>query len=157
MSNYNSIPDTPVRKAFVSALDPVGIPIYDMEVPKSVDVPGSYILMTTQTNSQADTSKCGHNWWHSILLDVVSVQDQGYVDRSVLDGICDSINQIIDTLDSIGIPGFVVYNTQVIDTHDMTLTTQTKIISRKLMRYQFLLGPKTVNNGFNYTLPFILS
>lgn len=158
MSHYNAIPDTPVRRAFISALSGISVAIYDMVVPKSADVPNQYILLTTQTNSQADTSKCGHNWWHTILLDVVSIQDQGYTDRSVLDNICDQINQIVDTLESIGIPGFAVYNTQVMDTHDMSLETQTKTINRKLMRYQFLLGPKGNNFvGFPYTLPFTLS
>ena len=142
MSSYNTIPDTAIRQGLITALAGIGTPIYDEEVPKTViPIPAQRVLMTSQNTTQHDTSKCGHMWMSDIMLDIVSEHDQGYSDRAVPEAILNAINLIIDTLDSIGIPGFIVYNTQVLNIRDLSVQTPTKTINRKLARYQFLLGP----------------
>lgn len=142
MSTYNTIPDTAIRQGLITALAGIGTPIYDEEVPKSViPIPTQRVLLSSQNTAEHDTSKCGHMWMSDILLDIVSEQDQGYSDRAIPETILNEINLIVDILQGIGIPGFTVYNTQVLNVRDISLQTATKTINRKLARYQFLLGP----------------
>lgn len=157
MSAYNAIPDTAIRQGFITALSGISTPIFDEEVPKSViPIPAQRVLLSSQITAQHDTSKCGHLWMSTILLDIISEQDQGYSNRAIPEVILNDINLIIDTLESINIPGFKVYNTQVLNIHDASLQTSTKTVNRKLVRYQFLLGPQS-QNGFPYIFPFQLS
>lgn len=139
-------PDTFVRTALIAAFASITsggnpVPVYDMQVPKNIiPVPMRRILLTTQTKSQADTSKCGHNWKCSILVDIVYEQPQGYIDRSITDDIEQQISDIVDlSTGDLSIPPFKVLNTQMLDSHDMSLQTQTTSITRKLVRYQFML------------------
>jgi len=137
----NRIPDKYVRKAFLTLLAGIGTPVYETKVPKSVQPPPAQrVLISTQNNSQHDTSKCGHLWYHSILLDIISENDNGFSQRDKVDDILDTINQIIDVQADIAVDGFTLYNTQVVDIHDMDLDTATKFINRKLVRYQFLIA-----------------
>lgn len=160
------IPDTPIRAAYITALSGITsggnqVPIYDLQVPKNViPVPKIRILLSTQTKQQWNTSKCGHNWVCSILLDIIYEQMQGYVDRNVVDDIEQQISDILDLQHGdIGIAPFVVLNTQMLDAHDMSLQTATTTITRKLVRYQHILAGvyNSTNNGFTYTIPFQLA
>jgi len=156
----NIFPDLFVREAFVSLFSDVGAPCYDMVVPKDIEIPNQYILLTDQENRQHSTNKCGHLWATTILLDVVSQNLAGYSNRQPLDELCSNINSLID-LDNgdITIANFQVMNTQVLNSRDMTLQTPTKTINRKLIRYQFILAKTSVpgSGSLPYTLDFILS
>lgn len=137
----NIIPDKFIRKAFLTLLSGIGTPIFENKVPKSVDpVPLRRIILSTQTDAQHNTSKCGHNWSHSILLDIISEQPQGYSDKSIVEDIWQTINAVIDVQNDISVDGFTIYNTQMLDSHDIELDTQTVSINRKLVRYQFIMG-----------------
>lgn len=137
----NSTPDLPVRESVYALLTPLGSPVYDMQVPKDMIIPDLYILLTSQTNRQHSTNKCGHLWATTILIDVVYQQSQGFSNRAPLDTLCSAINGVLDlNAGDIALTGFQVMNTQVLDTHDMgSLNTPTKTINRKLMRYQFIV------------------
>jgi len=138
----NETPDLQVRQTIYGLITPLGSPVYDMQVPKDAVIPDLYILLTSQTNRQHSTSKCGHLWATTILLDVVYQQAQGFSNREPLDALCSNINQVVDLNGGdITLTGFQVMNTQVLDTHDMgALDTPTKTINRKLMRYQFIVA-----------------
>jgi hypothetical protein len=129
-------PDKYIRKAYLGYI--LGTPIYDKEVPKNIDpIPKSYILITSQTKSQENTSKCGHDWNCTIVLDIVATFTQGYADTAMVDDIEESISNVIDLQqDQILIDaGFTVYNTQMLSSTDMTLDTKTQTIIRKIVRY----------------------
>lgn len=138
-------PDKFIRKAYSINLANIGCPIYDMVVPKSViPVPDIYVLITTQTKSPYQTTKCGHEWDCSVLLDIVCHFDQGFYNRIVIDDIETNILTAIDTWTfnktDISIPPFRVYNTEIGDSHDMSLDTPTKTIARKLLRFRHFMG-----------------
>lgn len=133
-----------IRKAYIALLAGA-TPIYDMEVPKNVTpIPATRILISTQTDTQTNETKCGHDWDSTILLDVISEQQQGFVDRSVVDDIIEFILSRIDTFtltgQDIAIAPFPVYYTKVDNITDLTLTTPTKTIVRKLIRFRHILG-----------------
>lgn len=155
----NIIPDKYVRKAFLTLFSGIGTPMYETKVPKDITpIPPQRVLLSTQTNTQHNTNKCGHNWSHSILLDIISEQPQGYSDKSIVEDIWQQINSVVDVQSDISVEGFIIYNTQMIESHDIELDTPTKSINRKLVRYQFIMGgAPNNNNGFPYTFPFVLS
>lgn len=140
-------PDKYIRKAYLLAIaaqfvtDGITCPIYDMQVPKDTSpVPPLRLILSTQTKKQANTSKCGHDWNASILLDIIYEQQQGFTDRSVVDDVETSVNSAIDVEEDIDCPPFTIYNTQILDTHDMSLQTPTKSITRRLVRIQHIMG-----------------
>jgi hypothetical protein len=137
-----NIPDTAVRVALISLFAGIGCPVYDEVVPKSVNpIPATRVLLSTQTDTQHSTSKCGHLWNHTILLDIVSEVAQGYSNKSVVDGIYNAINALVDLSNGdISLDGFTIYNTQVINSHDMYWNGPVISTNRKLVRYQFIIG-----------------
>lgn len=142
------LPDKYIRIACIAAINLqfttnyVTCPIYDTQVPKSVDpIPGLRVILSTQTKKQANTTKCGHDWQATLLFDIINEQPQGRSDRTIIENIEELINNALDlNPGDLDIQPFVVYNTQVLDTHDMPLQTPTVSIDRKLVRYQWILG-----------------
>lgn len=141
-------PDKYIRIACITAINLqftnayATCPIYDTQVPKDVvPIPALRVILSTQTKKQANTTKCGHDWQCTLLFDIINEQPQGYSDRTIIEDIEELISNAIDlNPGDLDIPPFVVYNTQVADTHDMSLQTQVKSIDRKLVRYQWILG-----------------
>lgn len=137
----NIIPDTAVRTAFISLLGGIGTPLYETRVPENIDpIPAQRVLLSTQTDRQANTNKCGHLWRHSILLDIISENVRGYSNKSVVEAIANQINAIIDVQSDIPVNGFVIYDTTIENIHDMDFDTATKSINRKLVTYSFIIN-----------------
>lgn len=142
------IPDKYIRKAYISLINIqlannyLTCPIYDSIIPKDINpIPPLRIILSTQTKKQANTTKCGHDWLCTILLDIIYEQNLGFVDKVMVETIEEVISNAIDLNPiDIPIPPFFVYHTEILDSHDMSLQTQTKSINRKLVRYQHILG-----------------
>lgn len=135
-------PNIPIRQAIISLLSGGSVPAYYMQVPKSVTPnPSTYILLTTQTKKQVNTSKCGHDWQCSILFDIVDQQLQGFISGVTVDNIEQNISDALDLQNGdISLTGFTIYNTQIQDSHDIILDTKTHTINRRLVRYQFIVS-----------------
>lgn len=119
--------------------------LFDFQVPEDfIPIPSTYVLMSTQTKQIANETKCGHGWNCSILLDIISEQQHGFLDRSIVDDIETEILTAIDTWTfiktDIGIQPFIVYYTKVEDSRDLSVNTPTKTIVRKLLRISHILN-----------------
>ena len=144
----SAIPDKYIRAAIIIAVKAqlsanyATCSIYDGEVPKDINpIPPLRIILGTQTAIQQNTTKCGHDWQSTITLDVINEQNQGFSDRSVVEDILQLINNAIDISPAdLNIIPYVVYNTQYLNSTDMSIETPTKTINRKVVRYQFILG-----------------
>jgi len=139
-------PDPNIRKAYIAAFagiqyNSVDVPTYDSQVPKDAAIAPIRIMLSTQTKTQHNTNKCGHNWQCSILLDIVYEQQQGYVDRAVVENIEQQISDIVDLIgqNDLAIPPFAVLNTQMLNSNDIITQTPTTTVTRKLIRYQHIL------------------
>jgi len=141
-------PDKYIRKAYGTILSGIGCPIYDMVVPKDKEILPLYVLITTQTKRPNFETQCGHDWDCTILLDIIATFQNGFADRAVVDDLETKILTAIDTWTfdktEIAIQPFHVYNTEVDDSHDDFLTTPSKTIVRKLLRFRHFVG--AVNN-----------
>lgn len=138
-------PDPYIRQAYLTlfgglTIGSINVPVYVDEVPISVTpIPKTRVLITTQTKQQTNDTKCGHEWNCSILLDIISEQQRGYLNRTIVDNIEQQISDLIDlwTLNEteLMIPPFVCYYTKAADSHSIILDTPTTSIVRKLVRY----------------------
>jgi hypothetical protein len=144
----STIPDKYIRQAYITAINAelsanyVTCAIFETEVPKDViPIPATRMILSTQTKKQANTTKCGHDWNCTILVDIISEQNQGFSDKSITEDLEELVNNAIDISPSdLLIPPFIVYNTQVLSSNDMGLETPTKTINRKVVRFQHILG-----------------
>lgn len=145
------IPDKYIRAKYISLLSTVTtggasgvipVPVFDMLVPKSTTpIPGIRIVITSQTKSQADTTKCGHNWLCSISLDIINEQYLGFASTVILDDIEEQISNLIDLQGAdVDFTPFICYNTHVGTPVDMSYQTATQSIGRKVLRYEHLIG-----------------
>lgn len=137
-------PDSYIRKAYGQLLSGIGCPIYDMVVPKDKELLPLYVLISTQSKRPYETTKCGHDWDCTILLDIIATFQNGFADRAVVDDLETKILTAIDTWTfeqtDIAIPPFRVYNTEIDDSHDDFLNTPSKTIVRKLLRFRHFIN-----------------
>lgn len=137
-------PDSYIRKAYGQLLSGIGCPIYDMVVPKDKELLPLYVLISTQSKRPYETTKCGHEWDCTILLDIIATFQNGFADRAVVDDLETKILTAIDTWTfeqtDIAIPPFRVYNTEIDDSHDDYLVTPSKTIVRKLLRFRHFIN-----------------
>lgn len=164
-------PDKYIRRAYLIALanissGSVSVPVFDRRVPISVKpIPSTRIIISSQTKSIADETKCGHGWDCSILLDIISEQNISFVNTAIVDDIEEQISNMIDLWQAskgeLLIPPFKCYRTAFSDSHDMDLETPTLTIIRKVIRYTHRINSLTADsptgNGFPYTFPFELA
>lgn len=161
-------PDKYIRKAYLNALSSItsgsiNIPVFDRRMPINIKpIPQTRIIISSQTKRSSSESKCGHGWECSMLLDIISEQNVSFVNMAVVDDIEEQINDQIDLWQAshreFYIPPFVCYYTRFSDSHDIELETPTTTIIRKLVRYTHRLNSlTTIEGGFPYRLPFLLS
>jgi hypothetical protein len=144
-------PDKVVRAKYISLFSSITtpngsgvqtVPVFDMLVPRSVNpIPKIRIVITSQTKVQANTSKCGHDWGCTIAMDVISEQELGFANTAILDDIEEQISNLIDLqTGDVDFSPFICYNTKTLTPTDMSYTTPTKSIGRKVVRYEHQLS-----------------
>lgn len=140
------IPDKYIRKSYVSLLSAlvigsVPVPVYDKLVPKSViPVPAYRVIINSQTKTQANTSKAGHDWTCTIELDIIAEFSLGNANSALVDDIEQQINDLIDIQEDIDCPPFTVWNTTVSNPAIITMETKAVSIIRKILRVTHTLG-----------------
>lgn len=142
------IPDKYIRQACIAAINAqlsgnyISCPIFETEVPMNViPIPSPRIILSSQTLNQENTTKCGHDWSSTIIIEVINEQQRGYSNKAIVEDILQLVNNAIDVSPGdLNISPFVVYNTQVLGVTDMGYESPTKTINRKSVRYQFILG-----------------
>ena len=135
------LPDKHIRRALTTALNNIEInetiiPLYDSRT--NNENPNYYILMSTQTNSQVDGSKCGREWQSSIVLDVVTrFEGSGNVgSRLFADDIAGEVIQRLDNFQLLGSSGLSIYKQNINLPNDLNLVTPSETIYRKIIRLE---------------------
>lgn len=134
-------PIKPLRTAYVTALDGISVPVWDRRIPKDTDEPELYVLVTSQTATGSNRTKCGNNTKEcTTLFDVIYKTMQGYADSAPVDDVCEEILQKIDTNAQITIPGFQVIDTELVllDVLD-AIEFDTQTVIRGLVRFRHLI------------------
>ncbi len=139
------LPDKWVRKAVWDRIHNISvgsktIPCYDYRTTKAL--PKFYTLMSSQTATYDDGSKCGHQWRSSIVLDVVTkYKGTGNTgSRLLADDIANAILQALDdmTLD-VG-SGIQLRQLRFSSEPDIVSLNSTENVFRKILRYEMLIN-----------------
>lgn len=165
-------PDKYIRRAYLIALTnvsmgSVAVPVFDRRVPINIKpIPSTRIIISSQSKQAFNETKCGHGWECSVLLDIITEQNNSFVNTAIVDDIEQQISDQIDIWQAKGhdilIPPFTCYYTRFSDSHDIELETPTTTIIRKLIRYTHRLNsiatiPPNLNNDFTYQFDFNLA
>jgi len=137
-------PNKYVRKAYLTLLAGISVPIFNRRIPINLTIPETYILISSQSTNISRENKCGHGWEVSVTLDIVSTQDVSFVDVGKVDDIEQEISDRLDlwtnSQTEIEIPPFVVYHTTFQNSQDFELETDTQTQLRKVVRYNHILN-----------------
>lgn len=104
-------PNKYVRKAYISALADLDVPVWDSVVPIDIVSPKTYILIHDFTKQLNETCKDHNGWDCSILIDIINVQESGYFDREIVDDLEEEVINRILLLGEFDMPEFDVEDT----------------------------------------------
>lgn len=132
-------PDKYLRKYYKAQLADLGIPVFNKRVPVDIAIPLEYVIISTQTKTTTNTTKCGREFDCTVLLDVISKQPKGLADFAKVD---DYEQTISDKLAKFGVVDYTpirIMNSEITmsDTDDMETDTET--IVRKLIRLRHIV------------------
>lgn len=138
-----NLPDKWIRKALYNVLndivvDGITIPCFDSRA-SVVGSPSFYILLSTQSNGLTQ-NKCETYYdGTSILIDCITVYDRpGNIgSRLLADNIMDAVRGLTQSIVLDVASGLTVLDLDQIFLPDLTNTTDTEIVYRKLMRLEF--------------------
>lgn len=135
-------PDKYIRKAYLAIIQSIGLKGYDKRIPSDKATPTTYVILSTQTKEEANITKCGKEWFCSILLDIVSKQPKGVVNSSIVDDIEEQIDNLVNIRKGIVVDGFTVTETKLESSASDEIETDSEYISRKLLRYRHTVAVK---------------
>lgn len=131
-------PDKWVRKYFSDTLTGLTvngrvIPISDTRLP---DNSSAYILMTTIDKSNVQETKCARVWRLAINIDIVTV----YAGNTGSRVLAEDIEQaVLDRCANIAVQGFHVQSVDIDFAPDLSSSTPTQTIFRKIIIYNLKL------------------
>ena len=120
-----SNPNKYLRSEILRVLSDIGYPVFDKGVPIDSEGIMQYILITSQTKNQFESSKTCFNWQVSANIDINSVDALGF-NRSEL---VDDLETEIDTRLR-GIAGLYDITTF---SNDLTYDTKTHTVNRRVL------------------------
>lgn len=132
-------PNKAIRTAYVQALDNViSVPVWDRRVPKDIDEPETYVLITSQTATDSHRTKCGNNTNDcTILLQTIHKNDQGYADSAIVDDIHSEIIPLINNNGWLQLVGFKIMDTEMeLNNVDDAFEFDTQTVIRGLLRFR---------------------
>lgn len=135
-------PNKALRTAYILALDGIiSVPILDRRIPKDFSELETYVLVTTQTATDVNRTKCGNNANDcTILLQTIHKNDQGYADSSIVDDIHSSIIDLINKNGQLTVIGFKMMDTEMeLNTVDDAFEFATQTVIRGLLRFRHVL------------------
>lgn len=126
-------PDKYLREAYINALAPLGVPIWEGGVPLDAVIPEYYILIGGHVNSRKLVNKITWEWNCSLTLDVHRNNPLGFSDSAGAD---DMVGAALSAIEAgISASGFRVKTTQLQDTVRQDFDTVTHSVNRRLVRY----------------------
>lgn len=135
-------PNKYIRKAYLTALSGVGVPVWDKRVPVDEIIPPVYVLIQGQTKTEIMRTKCDKSWQVVTNIDIYDRSNRGFADSSVMDDleelITDALAPSVQT--DLAIPPFEVYNTFVESPEDSPQETVNETILHRVLRFRVILG-----------------
>lgn len=129
-------PDKWIRKGLITAFGTT-YKVYDMRVP-ATNYPDKYIILSTQTKTDNQLSKCGGQWDCTILLDLVTrFTSTGNPGDRV--GVNDMEDYVLSKMPLFNVDGFNIFNIVLESSTSLDNLTDTLNVFRQLVRYRITL------------------
>lgn len=137
-------PNKYIRKAIIDAVETAtGWPAFDYSVPVDLDPqPKNYILVKGTTKNRFADSKSGHEWICATQVDIVSIQEKGYVSSEVVD---DKEGEVQSVVPAIKVDGYITKFTRILDSRTNVLEYPAQTVVRTVLMYEQWLGQAELN------------
>lgn len=134
-------PNKALRIAYITALSGISVPVWDRRIPKDIAEPETYVLITSQTATDVNRTKCGNNANDcTILLQTIHKNDQGYADSAVVDDIHSEIIPIVNRIGGLAVSGFKMMDTEMeLNSVEDAFEFNTQTVIRGLLRFRHVL------------------
>ncbi|ASU34412.1 hypothetical protein [Mucilaginibacter xinganensis] len=135
-------PDKPLRTAYITALQiATGVGVFPDLVPKNIQTPTSYILLTSQTKTRIAVAKPtassnlsdNFGWLSSIVFDIQYFSPSGFSNPGAVD---DIEQQIINVAETVEVPGWAIKSRVQVQSIPLPVNTPTNYINRRVLTYQ---------------------
>lgn len=135
-----------MRVAYIAALAGISVPVFDTVIPKDLTpIPSLYILLHDFTKRIDEGCKDELGWTCAMVLDIISVQPSGYVDRVPVDNVESEVINLISLLNEFEISGFEVEYTRLSNSVPLDVIQPPSVgvenIIRTALTYDHLIYP----------------
>jgi hypothetical protein len=119
----------------MSALAPLGFPVYDTLVPRT-DAAGTYILLSTQTKNLERIGRGCRAWDASIEVQLLSIQPAGYASRAIVD---DMEEGVLNALAGLSVEGFDQLDHMPDGSYSDAIDTGVQSVLRQVLKFRHVL------------------
>lgn len=135
-------PNKYIRKAYLTALAGIGVPIYDKRLPADIEIPEKYVLIQGQTKTEALRTKCGKSWQSYTNIDIYVRSNRGFADSAEVDDLEELITNALapSTQTDLPVENFTVYNTFVDESVDLPQEFGNETVLHRVLRFRIILG-----------------
>ena len=134
-------PNKYIRKAYIEAIEnQTALKVWHRKIPKTVNpIPTAYILLDSQTKNETAKAKTDYfEWLCTLDVHIFNVNDKGYSNQAFVDDIEGIVNRII-RVDGVVIENFVNKNTNILESMELPIETETKSIDRTVIKFEHWL------------------
>lgn len=142
-------PDKHIRAAYITALQSAtGLKVWHKKVPKNTTpVPSKYIILDSQTKNETSRSKpsgSGNSqtqfeWLCTLDVNIYNINQAGFSNAAVVDDIEELVLSVVRG-GIVSVPGFVVKDTRILESMDLSAETATQSVDRKLVKFEHWLS-----------------
>lgn len=132
-------PNKYLRRAIATALTTAtGFPAFDEMVPPDYEPqPKTFILIHCPIKVPFGVSKVHHEWECDVQIDIVDIQEKGYVGSAVVDDLEDLV---IQAMEALSVPEFDMKKNRFVDSRPLNVVTPTETIVRRIVKYEQWFG-----------------
>lgn len=143
-------PNKYIRTAYINALEATtGLKVWHKKVPLTTKpMPKRYILLDSQTKNEFAKTKCKFDWSCTIDVNIYNVNAPGYSDAEVVDDIEQIVMSLV--LPGLAIPNFINKRTEILESLDLSVDTNTNSIDRRLIKFDHWLSNTQTSEGLLY-------
>lgn len=142
-----------LRKAYINALDVIGVPVYERIVSIDDLGIGQYIIVSSQQKDVTERSKGCFEWLLTVRVDIYAVLQLGTSDEEQVDDLEEQAVNIIEA--GLNMTGFVIKSNDMLHSHDLPIDTKTNSIMRRALIYEHWVAEVEIPTPPAY--PFIFN
>lgn len=124
-------PQNHIAQAIISTLSP--LPVWLNRIPRAVDTPSSYVLITDMSITETARAKDCYEWLVGFNLDVTALSTLGYDNQALVNN---NVQTILPKIKSLTDSTVEIKNVDLISSRSMVFDTATKSVTRQILTYE---------------------